>query len=55
MANIVQGSGNYGVIIKWNGGGTTTYYYKDNSTRNSAFKRIKGEVTNKDKVSKKDR
>lgn len=55
MKNIIEGAGNYGVVVKWSGGGTTTYYYQDDSTRNSAFKRIKKEVSKQDKVSKKNR
>lgn len=55
MANIVEGKGKYGVLIKWGDGGTTTYYFEDKAVRNQRFSVIKGEVGGKDKVSKKDR
>jgi hypothetical protein len=55
MTNYIEGSGKYGVLVKWSQGGTTTYYYEDNVTRNRNFARIKSEVGSKEKVSKKNR
>ena len=55
MTNIVDGSGKYGVFIKWNGGGTTTHFFPEKATRDSNFKRIKVEVGKQGRVSKKDR
>lgn len=55
MTDYIEGSGKFGVKIKFAGGGSTTYYYEDKATQDRNFSRIKKEVTKNDKVSKKNR
>lgn len=55
MAKMSEGTGNYGVEVKYSGGGTTTFWFTDDTKRSTAFARIKTEVTKRDKVKKKNR
>lgn len=55
MAKYAEGTGKFGVQVKYSGGGTSTFYFETKSERNTNFNRIKREVTSKDKVTKKDR